>query len=159
MPSKFVAKAFVRDEITKSAKTKQEIIATLEQKLQLSRETELRPDNAAQGIAALQSEILTIKRTLGQHDSKLAMLVEGSVRRHVVLEKGDDWANERSVNSLTSLVEYVRVCAKQDAVWSTRATGTLLGLVKEGVGFPLTWIRFDILTSFTGSVGESRQTD
>ena len=47
MPPKLVAKAFVPDEVAKPAETKQEVIATLEQKLQLFRETELRPDNAA----------------------------------------------------------------------------------------------------------------
>ena len=101
-----VAKAFVCDEIAKSAeKTEQEIIATLERKLQLFRETELCSGNAVQSIAALQSEILAAKRTLSQRDNKLGMLVEGSVRRHITLEKGGDWANKYSVNSLTSLAE------------------------------------------------------
>ena len=78
------------------------------------------------------------------------MLVEGSIGRRVALEKGEDWAKGCSVNSLVSLVEYVRVCTKQDADWSIRATNTLLGLVKEPVCSPLTWIRFDILISLQG---------
>ena len=91
MFSKFVTKAFVRDEVAVSAKkTKQEIIATSEQKLQLIKKTKLRPDNTAQCIAALKSEILTLKMTLGQHDNKLGMLTEGNIRRRVALEKGDD---------------------------------------------------------------------
>ena len=66
MASKFVAKEFVPDEVAKSAeKTKQEVIATLEQKLQLFRETEPRPSNAAQDIAALKSEILNLQKDFG----------------------------------------------------------------------------------------------
>ena len=77
MPSKFVAKAFVCDEIAKSTeKTKQEII-----------------DSAVKEIEALESGIPNLKRTQGHHDNELGMIVEGSIRRHVALEKGDDWAN------------------------------------------------------------------
>ena len=62
-------------------------------------------------------QILALKKTLRQQDNKLGMLIEGSIRRHVTLEKGDDWANGCSINSLISHVEYVRVCAKQDSEW------------------------------------------
>ena len=76
MFSKFVAKAFVRDEVAVSAnKTQQEIIATSKQKLQLIRKTTIRPDNTAQCIAALKSEIQTLNMTLGHHDKKLGRLI------------------------------------------------------------------------------------
>ena len=173
MPPEFAEKTFVHDEIAKSTKVTQNIIDALGQQLQQLGEIEPRLASAASEIAELESQIQALqvivdshKKTLGLHkgkldlhDTKLGMIIEGNIRRLVALEKGDDWANGCSVDSLISLVEYVRVCAKQDADWSAHATDTLLDLVKKPVGFPLTWTRFDILISFTGSLGGSRPSD
>ena len=81
MPSKFVAKAFVRDDVQREVgKLRNEMLDTLEEavsKLRSEPTTKLREMNAV---------VQSLEKSFDKHNHKIGMLIEGGIRRLVSLE-------------------------------------------------------------------------
>ena len=102
MPSKFVAKAFVRDEVQREVgKLRNEMLDTLEEAV-----SKLRSEPTAK-LREMNAAVQSLEKSLDKHNHKIGMLIEGGIRRLDSLEKGEEWVKSVTIDSAESLVDYV----------------------------------------------------
>lgn len=125
MPSKFVAKAYVQNEVVrvqgelleKIEGTKTEIIQQANELI--SAACDVDPGNVDGPIdfGNTAKIILTrMKATLDIHDEKLGILTESDIRRIVEGERGHDWASPRSWINLRRHLLHSRTIWRSTAV-------------------------------------------
>jgi hypothetical protein len=68
---------------------------------------------------------------------KLGMLVEGSIRRMVMLKKGDEWAQGFAIQSASDAIRYIATVTDQDDAWLKRANTAIVDLLRTPVGVSL----------------------
>lgn len=135
MPSKSVSKSFVRAEVVRAAlQTKAELVVEMERMLQKLKDAQV---SNKSDITDVQSQIQDAKRFLNSHEMKLGMLVEGSIRRMVMLKKGDEWAKGFAMQSASDAVRYIATLTNQGDAWLKRANAAVIDLLRTPVAMSL----------------------
>ena len=144
MPSKFVAKSFVRSEI-EAVRTEmwdgleETRKAIVEQAKQLiAAASEVGPASgvdAAIDFGGTAHDIIAKMGTvINTHDEKLGLLTEAGLRRVVSEERGMVWAQQRKVGSITDMVNYIAHLSGEGKPWVDRALETIIDMFKDGDG-------------------------
>ena len=141
MPSKFVAKSFVRNEIEavrteildKLKETKKEIVE--QAKKLIAAASDVGPASgvdAAIDFGGTACEIIAKMGTvINTHDEKLGLLTEAGIRRVVSEERGTVWAEQWKVGSITDVVNYIAHQSGEGKHWVDRALATIVDMFKD----------------------------
>ena len=143
MPSKFVAKAHVQNEVIrvrgelleKTEETKTEIIQQANELISAARDVD--PGNVDGPIDfgnTAKIILMRMKATLDIHDEKLGMLTESGIRRIVEGERGHDWASPREVGSIYDVICYTAEQSGEARPWIDRAVSNVIDLFKARNG-------------------------
>jgi hypothetical protein len=91
-------------------------------------------DGSADEVTSLKDQLKGFSTALTIYDEKLSMLIEGSVRRVVRIEKGEEWVKGFTIRSVSDVVNYVRGRIGQTEQWAKRGTTILGDLLRNTVG-------------------------
>jgi hypothetical protein len=91
-------------------------------------------DGSADEVTSLKDQLKGFSTALTVYDEKLSMLIEGSVRRVVQIEKGEEWVKGFTIRSVSDVVNYVRERIGQTEQWAKRGTTILGDLLRNTVG-------------------------
>jgi hypothetical protein len=108
MPSKFVSKAFVRDEICRAKSEILDKVQTFSQNLSFTETVD--HDGSVDEVISLKDQLKGFSTALTVYDEKLSMLIEGSVRRVVQIEKGEEWVKGFTTRASTVHPPIVEMC-------------------------------------------------
>jgi hypothetical protein len=135
MTSEFVRKTIIRAEVTRAAfQTRAELVVKMERMLENLKAAHV--DNKS-GIAYVQTQIKDTKHLLNFHNMKLGMLVEGSIRRMVMLKKGDEWGQSFAIQSASDAIRYIATLTEQGDAWIKGANAAIVDLLRMPVGVSL----------------------
>lgn len=133
MPSKFVSKSFVRDEIVQAVTTvRSEVIEIIDKSLLEFKET-YDVEKNMKILSKLKKEVSEVSRGLNEHSEKLSILVEGGIRSVVLLKKGETWVKSATVRSAVDVVGFIQVAMGETAAWRDRALAATTDLLRSPV--------------------------
>ena len=122
MPSKYVAKAFVRDEISQAT-------GALRAELVRSFDDTLARLEDAHSLQQVPNSSAEDHRLLISHTATLGMLVEMALRRIIALDKGEEWVKGVEIFSAMDVLMFMssklRQTEEQEAVAVTIIAGLL----------------------------------
>ena len=138
MSSEFVSKSFdFKEALQVVDKSRQEVVEFLELMRKDCGQTQLPyespPEEAREVAIALQRQIDKITDKLDDHNKKLSVVVEGSLRRVIQLEKGSSWATSAWIRSGSDLVDYIAGLTNESEEWVRLATSQMIDELKNSV--------------------------
>ena len=138
MSLEFVSKGFeFKEALQVVDKSRQEVVEFLELMRKDCGQTQLPygspPAEAREVAIALQRQIDKITDKLDDHNKKLSVVVEGSLRRVIQLKKGSSWATSAWIRSGSDLVDYIAGLTNESEGWVRLATSQLIDELKNSV--------------------------